>query len=664
MKKILPLFVFLLIVIIILVLYFVYGMFGDKRPPILLKTASGIETAEFQLHDSIILDAVKLKPNTGYTIQIVDTTGKVMTESRLSTDRFGQIPETVIWYDIGLRPCFERPVADTGFKAFTEIEVYDSTLTDKKYFVNILRDMKLERKMSFQIMGISKRPTLHTVDSLGCPRSWFLIGEEDIYVVGKNFPKNSIIRQWVVPDNTYWQDGDELKDMTHQYTNNKPELFELAGDATSFKRLLWHRGLTSIGDYDIVAEVVTYPFGFYRVSPFAKAENVVTNLKFAGFIVQRRQGAEEPLEMDLSASRQSRLVHRDNFLTSDNIYVYFNPSIHPSYVGQYADVYIVPHQTEAGWVNDPSLQNKDVTGFVEHILIQSCGNCFSASVWSPPLTPGDYDVVLDFNSNVQYDITDLIDSLDEIGFTVHSNVPQPVIQAPVCDGDFHVKVCTTIASSTVRVYRNGIEIANATGNGGCVYVDLGGILLNIGDVITASQFHSAGNSPVSSSVTVTAGGSPDYNPALWNDPSIVTCNNCYNYGCDIRTDTFAQPGYANGVTHSTDCPSVGNAAIADGLVEAFNNKCSSCSHIVALVIDPDSPVLDYHWYRLDENGRWSHKPGGTPATDLDASGNLITNPETADRDYSADYPLNYRIFCGYYCVNKNNVVIAGWRTCD
>jgi hypothetical protein len=68
---------------------------------------------------------------------------------------------------------------------------------------------------------------------------------------------------------------------------------------------------------------------------------------------------------------------------------------------------------------------------------------------------------------------------------------------------------------------------------------------------------------------------------------------------------------------------------------------------------------------LDDNGLWSHKPGGTAARNTDSSGNLISNPETANRrTVGQDYVLDYKIFCGYYCVDKDNVVIAGWRNCN
>ena len=39
---------------------------------------------------------------------------------------------------------------------------------------------------------------------------------------------------------------------------------------------------------------------------------------------------------------------------------------------------------------------------------------------------------------------------------------------------------------------------------------------------------------------------PLYEPDWWNEPFRQANNNCYNYGCNYRTDTFAQPGRANG----------------------------------------------------------------------------------------------------------------------
>ena len=97
-----------------------------------------------------------------------------------------------------------------------------------------------------------------------------------------------------------------------------------------------------------------------------------------------------------------------------------------------------------------------------------------------------------------------------------------------------------------------------------------------------------------------------------------------------------------------DCKSVTDAAKADGMVPAPKPPVNKPGYyLVALV---SAPGEDYHWYRQDNNGLWSQKHGNGPATNLDESGNLITNPETCNRDGSAEEMPNYTDFCGYFYV--------------
>ena len=42
-----------------------------------------------------------------------------------------------------------------------------------------------------------------------------------------------------------------------------------------------------------------------------------------------------------------------------------------------------------------------------------------------------------------------------------------------------------------------------------------------------------------------------------------------------------------------------------------------------------SSGIDFHWYRLDQGGLWSHKPGETHVTRVDQAGNIIVDPRTA-----------------------------------
>jgi Putative peptidoglycan binding domain len=143
---------------------------------------------------------------------------------------------------------------------------------------------------------------------------------------------------------------------------------------------------------------------------------------------------------------------------------------------------------------------------------------------------------------------------------------------------------------------------------------------------------------------------PAYQPAAWNDGGTVQHNNnCYNYACDLPTNTFAQPGRAAGTSITMDCPSVTAGATADGLAAAdCDSDCVQCCHQVALVIWPGQ---DFHWYRKHDDGTWSHKPGKTAARNYDNSHATITDPRTADRG-------PYTQFCICCCVCKPNVAIG------
>ena len=138
-------------------------------------------------------------------------------------------------------------------------------------------------------------------------------------------------------------------------------------------------------------------------------------------------------------------------------------------------------------------------------------------------------------------------------------------------------------------------------------------------------------------------GAPAYEPKRWNNWLHMDLNNCYNYANNEITDTMAQPGRANNCTFSTTRPTgyeIKKASICDGLnTVTASNPHSLPDHelnLVALVFWPPEIlygelVFDYHWYRLDNNGMFSHKPGQTAVTNVDNSGKSITDPRFADR---------------------------------
>lgn len=159
-----------------------------------------------------------------------------------------------------------------------------------------------------------------------------------------------------------------------------------------------------------------------------------------------------------------------------------------------------------------------------------------------------------------------------------------------------------------------------------------------------------------------SGSEIPYEASLWNDgDGVQYSTNCYAYALNRRTGFPAghklQPGEfaGNPLRSASDVSAQRITALvledaqATGVFMEVSSRDSVCpegSYKIALAVDPG---VDYHWYRQNPDGTWSHKPGHTEATDRDASGNVIWDPEAADRDYGS---VNYSEFGGYFCTGS------------
>lgn len=186
----------------------------------------------------------------------------------------------------------------------------------------------------------------------------------------------------------------------------------------------------------------------------------------------------------------------------------------------------------------------------------------------------------------------------------------------------------------------------------------------------------------------TSGSEPEFDAGKWNDdPKDQTENNCYNYACNKMASERgvgirAQPGasVARPMPPPTppdpgvNCEALRRGAKADGLGDPLADCDAACpagTHKkmafigVATARDGDEVTVvarDYHWYRQDKNGMWSHKPGSGRATNVDAADppQPITDPRTADRSSTAmkegrEVTLDYSELCGCWCCNSAKV---------
>ena len=137
-------------------------------------------------------------------------------------------------------------------------------------------------------------------------------------------------------------------------------------------------------------------------------------------------------------------------------------------------------------------------------------------------------------------------------------------------------------------------------------------------------------------------------------------HNCYAYAFQDRNINFTskpQPGYKAGKPAlrlgDYTCGNFQEAIQADYPDMVQDEIGCPCGYSrVFLALDTEGNFQDYHFYRQDENGLWSHKPGSMPIQHRDFSGNRIYNPLSADRHDHENKDINYSIPCGFMCVKR------------
>jgi len=153
---------------------------------------------------------------------------------------------------------------------------------------------------------------------------------------------------------------------------------------------------------------------------------------------------------------------------------------------------------------------------------------------------------------------------------------------------------------------------------------------------------------------------PRYEPDFWNDMQRRRMSNCTAYAANDKrpNNHFPQPGQISGRQYGELSHwQVMRGAISDGFelagVLPWNvPEPREGRTIVAIVITQD---MDYHWYRLDNDGTWSHKPGSTAARNVDASGKPIS--ALGDADWG-----RYKDFLGYYYIPEGGLPVGRTET--
>lgn len=83
-----------------------------------------------------------------------------------------------------------------------------------------------------------------------------------------------------------------------------------------------------------------------------------------------------------------------------------------------------------------------------------------------------------------------------------------------------------------------------------------------------------------------------------------------------------------------------------GISDVSIGGCLKGQHQVCLCVN----AVDYHWFRQDDDGSWSHKPGSTPVVNVcnGTIGKPITDPDNEASKYG------YETKCRCGCVSDTH----------
>jgi len=172
--------------------------------------------------------------------------------------------------------------------------------------------------------------------------------------------------------------------------------------------------------------------------------------------------------------------------------------------------------------------------------------------------------------------------------------------------------------------------------------------------------------------TITKYNGLKYEPEQWKEITIRYCTNCYCYAINqiinpITKTVFdnwnhTQPGNLGGKNNIIkDWKNLPEDQVLKTIIDSTNYDL----HFLGLQIIPSTfeeviedediwkvalcfcfdNIRDYHWYRQNNDGTWSHKCGTYEVKNTDEVDKVIINPEECNRGI-------YTNFAGFFIIKK------------
>lgn len=433
---------------------------GDQRLPadafkgarLAFYDGQGRPTEAIEPGDPLSIQLDGLPPGAGFEVFLLDNEGREWSYARLFADNEGRIEPTLFWFHSGVIGTTSRRIdfkPDPSFETFQEAERYFARRPLRIELRNLAGDL-VER---FPVPWLQKRtePHLYPSNSEGVLQNAYQVGEEDLFITGRNFPPGARIALFVVDNQYEWFEGDEFADVRGEVRAG--QVVELGDDETEFTVRAWAGKDVSSGRFDIIARILDPDDPRRRLFELNE-DDIVSYGPDTGFVYFLIINGNIVIE---SAGRMrgapAKFEFSDSFEKHEQVHAAVDPTdvpvVHSG--GNYAAYYVVDHQPEAYW-DSPSPAIVDVSGGVEIRRVKYwCINMSRAVIWNDPnpsAAVSEYDVIVDFGATpamTSADYTpdgtydkgvDFIDGYNRVGFYVAED-PATSGTIPVGSEDYY-----------------------------------------------------------------------------------------------------------------------------------------------------------------------------------------------------------------------------------
>lgn len=348
---------------------------------------------DLEVGDSLSVELTGARPGSTVEMLLQDGRGREWSYSRVHSDRRGNVPRTLFWYQSGVIGTTARRVdfrPDPSFLTFDDAERFfadnDLRLTVRERDGRILatRDFRPRpRKSAF----------VYPSNAAGVLENAINARDESLYVTGRNFPAGATVQLFLVPNRFGWN-------VNNLFEATVAKTITLGAGETGFTAQVLAAGAQIPGTYDIIARVGN------DTTPVVQAADVIsfgedTGVVLYYIIINNNVVIESAGRM---AGSPAYFEFSNYFEKGEDVYGAVDPTDVPAghTGGNYAAHWTVADQPPAYWDGaNPALVDVSGDGPEIHRVKFWCINGTRVKLWSAATQPAaiaPYDVIVDFGA--------------------------------------------------------------------------------------------------------------------------------------------------------------------------------------------------------------------------------------------------------------------------